>query len=102
MNDMETISVKEAAAMLGYSESTVRRRIDSGELPAFAQGANLRLPREAVERAAATATSTANVAPAPDVDWLAQRCDSAMDHVCRRRPRRRVSHRAEIARITSP
>ena len=62
--------------MLGFSESTVRRRIDSGELPALVRGGNFRIPRGAVERAAATATATANVAPASGVDWLGQRLAS--------------------------
>jgi excisionase family DNA binding protein len=75
MNGVETISVKEAAAMLGFSESTVRRRIDRGELPAFVQGGNFRIPRAAAERAASTTTQATNV-DASGTDWLAQRLAS--------------------------
>lgn len=49
LDSSPTVSVYAAAVLLGFGEFTVRRAIDSGELPAIRLGArNIRVPSSAI------------------------------------------------------
>lgn len=44
------LTARQAAALLGVGEKTVRRAALRGELPSFRLGGRVRIPRAAVER----------------------------------------------------
>lgn len=55
--DHPLITVSETARMLGYSDMTIRRRIDARQFPAVKIGTKAMVPREFVERLLAAAAS---------------------------------------------
>ena len=64
------LTARQAAAILGMQEKTVRRAALRGELPSFRLGGRVRIPRAAVERllAGGSAAPPAHHPPPPAPD----------------------------------
>ncbi|MCV2396182.1 helix-turn-helix domain-containing protein [Actinotalea sp. M2MS4P-6] len=52
LDEPATITVREAAELLGVSPQAVRQRLDSGSLPGERRGRDWHLPKRAIERLA--------------------------------------------------
>jgi excisionase family DNA binding protein len=50
MNDRQTLTVEEAAALLGIGRNSAYQAVARGELPALRLGRRLLIPRAALER----------------------------------------------------
>lgn len=72
LRDQDTITVYDAAPLLGFGAGAVRQAVSRGEMPSIRLGRNIRIPSAYVRRVLEGQGPAAEEEPVPEPEWNAE------------------------------